>query len=121
MLRTQRARLSMTSLIDVIFLLLLFFMLTSTFSRFGEIPITLGGAGQTSGTEQPRLFLRLTGEGPLLNGRSVPLDALAEKASADTDAPQILVSAAEDATAQGLANALHILRAIDGAQIVVLQ
>ena len=32
----------MTSLIDVIFLLLLFFMLSSTFSRFAEVEISAG-------------------------------------------------------------------------------
>ena len=35
---------ALTPLIDVIFLLLLFFMLSSTFSRFGEIKLDLGGA-----------------------------------------------------------------------------
>lgn len=44
--RTRR-RLSITSLIDVIFLLLLFFMLASTFSQFSEIemaPVATSGA-----------------------------------------------------------------------------
>jgi biopolymer transport protein ExbD len=35
----------MTSLIDVIFLLLLFFMLSSTFSRFGEVELTAAAGG----------------------------------------------------------------------------
>ena len=41
----RRRRLSMTSLIDVIFLLLLFFMLTSTFTRFSEVELTAAGSG----------------------------------------------------------------------------
>ena len=41
----RRRRLSMTSLIDVIFLLLLFFMLSSTFTRFAELELAAGGTG----------------------------------------------------------------------------
>ncbi|WP_367714863.1 biopolymer transporter ExbD [Nitratireductor sp. GISD-1A_MAKvit] len=40
----RRKPLSLTSLIDVIFLLLLFFMLSSTFTRFASVEIS-GGAG----------------------------------------------------------------------------
>ena len=40
----QRRRASITSLIDVIFLLLLFFMLASTFSKFSEIDIAVASA-----------------------------------------------------------------------------
>ena len=41
--RRRSGRLSMTSLIDVIFLLLLFFMLTSTFSKFSEVELAAEG------------------------------------------------------------------------------
>ena len=47
----QRRRASITSLIDVIFLLLLFFMLASTFSKFSEIDIAVAnasGSGQST-------------------------------------------------------------------------
>lgn len=46
-----RRRASITSLIDVIFLLLLFFMLASTFSKFSEIDVAVAnatGSGQSS-------------------------------------------------------------------------
>ena len=45
----------MTSLIDVIFLLLLFFMLTSTFSKFAEIELAAAtsGAGAATGAKPP--------------------------------------------------------------------
>jgi biopolymer transport protein ExbD len=36
---------TLTPLIDVIFLLLLFFMLSSTFTRFAEVPLTNAGGG----------------------------------------------------------------------------
>lgn len=65
----------MTSLIDVIFLLLLFFMLTSTFTRFGEVPLLQ--AGRSADAEVPvdavRVFVRLSPEGATLNGQPVDL------------------------------------------------
>lgn len=65
----------MTSLIDVIFLLLLFFMLTSTFTRFGEVPLLQ--AGRSADTAPPesaiRVFVRLSPEGATLNGQPVEL------------------------------------------------
>jgi biopolymer transport protein ExbD len=37
--RPRRRTIALTSLIDVIFILLLFFLLSSTFSRFGELSL----------------------------------------------------------------------------------
>jgi len=56
----QRRRASITSLIDVIFLLLLFFMLASTFSKFSEIDIAVAnasGVGEVS-TEIAKLRIQ---------------------------------------------------------------
>ncbi|MEJ8560493.1 biopolymer transporter ExbD [Yoonia sp. GPGPB17] len=123
MLVRKRTRLPMTSLIDVIFLLLLFFMLTSTFSRFGEIPITLGGAGEVARTNVTApVLVRITASGPSINGTQTAASELAEAVLmlAET-APQVLVTTTGDATAQILAETLHALRAIPDAQIVVLE
>lgn len=111
----------MTSLIDVIFLLLLFFMLTSTFSRFGEIPVTLGGGAATASVDATQLFLRITEHGTSVNGRAVPESSLVETVGAQGDVVHFIVSASDDATAQSLATVLHILRGVSGAQVVVLQ
>ena len=46
--KTQRRRASITSLIDVIFLLLLFFMLASTFTRYAEVEVTAASSGSAS-------------------------------------------------------------------------
>ena len=118
-----RARLPMTSLIDVIFLLLLFFMLTSTFSRFGEIPMMLGGAeGSVSAAEAPPVLVRIGSDGPTLNGTEIAVDGLAAAIAAfDAAPPRVIVSTTAHATAQGLAETLFALRGIAGAQIVVLE
>ena len=62
--RKPRKRASITSLIDVIFLLLLFFMLSSTFSRFSEVEISIAETrGESTGvsTEQASLVIERTG------------------------------------------------------------
>ncbi len=118
-----RTRLPMTSLIDVVFLLLLFFMLTSTFSRFGEIPITLGGVGASATpTDTPPLFVRVGRDGPSLNGTDFAATAL-RAAIAETGAstPRVIVSTTPEAAAQMLAETLFALRGIAGAQILVLE
>ncbi|MEP5028753.1 MAG: biopolymer transporter ExbD, partial [Anderseniella sp.] len=69
-----RTALSLTPLIDVVFLLLLFFMLASVFHREGEIEIAARG---TSTQEQPSrqpLFVRVHADGRYdVNGE--PVDA----------------------------------------------
>ena len=49
----------MTPLIDVIFLLLLFFMLSSTFTRFSDVEMEIGGGGGGATTVDGAAFLRL--------------------------------------------------------------
>lgn len=71
-----RRRLSMTSLIDVIFLLLLFFMLSSTFARFAEIEISGGVASSTAAGERPDVLLRYDGVEWRVNGLAIADDAL---------------------------------------------
>ena len=114
----NRRPLTGTPLIDVIFLLLLFFMLTSTFSRFGEIELsqaTGGPATEVQPTE--RVFVQLGETRLVLNGTEVELDALAEQVQTG----QILVSLDDDATAQRLVDLLVGLRGREGLSVTVLE
>jgi len=74
--RRRPAVIGLTSLIDVIFLLLLFFMLTSTFLKYA--PMDLGvAAGGTNGRGHPKLIVRVTdADGVAFNGRTVTWDDL---------------------------------------------
>jgi biopolymer transport protein ExbD len=105
-------------LIDVIFLLLLFFMLSTTFNRTGDLPLSVGGAGRTS-TEAP-IFVRLTADDLSINGRSMHLDQAATAIRALSDTPTVLISPEPGVTAQRLADALTALRGLAGAQVHVL-
>ena len=74
----RHSRLSLTPLIDVIFLLLLFFMLSSTFSRYSEISFS-GGGNATGTVSQPDVILSV-GEGELkLNGVVQPLSSIGDQ------------------------------------------
>lgn len=118
----------MTSLIDVIFLLLLFFMLSSTFSRFAEVEIAISGASAnaTQPSDTRMLFLRLTENGMTLNGTPVSSQDLAQAVqthttdTSDTEAT-VLVSVTGRASAQALTDALVALRSVQGLSISVLE
>ncbi len=124
--RKRRATLSMTSLIDVIFLLLLFFMLSSTISRFGEVKLSLGGAGaQTAAPDSKAqiILLRLTADGISLNGTPIETanarDAIAEQRG-NSDA-HLVVSVLKEASSETLVQLLYQARAIPDLKVTVVQ
>ncbi|MBQ0749905.1 MAG: biopolymer transporter ExbD [Roseovarius sp.] len=116
----QRRKLSLTSLIDVIFLLLLFFMLSSTFAQFSEVDLATAGQGQAVSEARP-IFLQLRADELRLNARAVPLDglaaAIAPLAKGDS---RVLVSTAAGVTAQRLTDLLVALRGIPHLSVQVL-
>jgi len=108
----------MTPLIDVIFLLLLFFMLSSTFSSFGEIELNQATAGNAvPGTPSERVFVQLGAGRLVLNGAPVTLEELATR----VEAGQVLVSLDADASSQQLVDLLVQLRGRDGLTVTVLE
>jgi len=107
----RRRPVTLTPLIDVIFLLLLFFMLSSTFTRFGELPLLNAGGG-TAGGATP-VFIQLRSGDVALNGTAMPMNelgaAIAETAPGEEDLT-VLVSIAEGVTSQRLVDLLGELR-----------
>ena len=117
---------SLTSLIDVIFLLLLFFMLSSTFTQFAEIEIISGGGGSPSqGVQQtPPLFLKLQGERLILNGKGLTRDSLTHSVQALSagEPTLLLITPVGDAvSSQTLVNVLIAVRALKNVDIQVLE
>lgn len=103
----------MTSLIDVIFLLLLFFMLSSTFSRFADVELGAAGGSSSSAQKSVPAFVKLSGERVLLNGIQFTHQALAteiERLKASAHINAIIVSVDDSANAQQLVDMLLILR-----------
>jgi biopolymer transport protein ExbD len=116
----QRRKLSLTSLIDVIFLLLLFFMLSSTFAQFSEVDLATAGQGQAVSEVRP-IFLQLRAEELRINARAVPLDGLgAAIAPLAEGATHVLISTDAGVSAQRLTDLLVTLRALPGLSVQVL-
>jgi biopolymer transport protein ExbD len=115
-----RRPLSLTSLIDVIFLLLLFFMLTTTFTRTAELPLVAAGSG-TGVAQTAPVFLRLNPDAVTVNGQTATLSTVTDRIAAlDQNAPRVLVSLAPGVTAQRLADLLATLRRQPGLRVQVL-
>ena len=114
----RRRALSLTSLIDVIFLLLLFFMLTTTFTRTGDLAFSVGGSGAIS-PDAP-VFLRVDVATVSINGAPTPLEDAAAAVAALSPSPIVLISSQPGITAQRLADVLAALRGLSGARLHVL-
>jgi biopolymer transport protein ExbD len=113
----------MTSLIDVIFLLLLFFMLTSTFSKYAEVELLSAGSGSIGPTNQPPIFMRLTQDNVSINGTQHGFDNLLETLKIGTDDVEkqtVLVSVGRTVTSQRLVDLLALLGRADGIIVQVL-
>ncbi|PYG32459.1 ExbD/TolR family protein [Pelagimonas varians] len=112
----------MTSLIDVIFLLLLFFMLTSTFTRFAEVELTAAGGGAAPSDVRP-LFLQL-GEDTLgLNGQTLALSDLPQTLldqKTDSSKLPVIIALRSGVSSQRLTDLLVTLRNVPGISATVL-
>ena len=118
----RRRRASLTPLIDVIFLLLLFFMLSSTFSKFGEIELT--GATASSIAEQPApIYLRLRGDEMAVNGIPVTLETLgaALQAQAASGSNLVLVAMDDATSSQHFVDVYAVARGVDGLGVAIVR
>jgi len=110
----------MTPLVDVIFLLLLFFMLTSTFTKFAEVELfTTSG---TAANDAPPLFLQLGPDSLRVNGEPAALDALTALPNLTNaeEGTTVLVSLTGGVDAQRLTDLLVALRPLTALRVTVL-
>ena len=82
--RTTDAGINMTPMIDVVFQLIIFFLVTSHFARQeAHLPLPLPAADSSEAAksdDQPRLVINVTGDGTLLfSGRSLAAAELEER------------------------------------------
>tara|TARA_B100000678_G_scaffold154917_1_gene129489 strand:+ start:365 stop:763 length:399 start_codon:yes stop_codon:yes gene_type:complete len=122
----RRKRMTITSLIDVIFLLLLFFMLASTFSKFSEVDIELATSGSalSSPSDRPSSELVIKATGALLDGVRVDdADIAAELAHARSPNERLSLSVrvSEDATTQRMMDVLVLLNELKETDIQLLE
>ncbi len=111
---SRRQALSLTPLIDVVFLLLVFFMLASTFVRFSTVKIETAGAGNSQ-ADRTKLALIHIGKdrAVLINGLQVSDDQLSaglEKLIADGKTNAVVV-VRKEANVSDLVSGLAQVRA----------
>jgi biopolymer transport protein ExbD len=108
---------NLTPLIDVVFLLLIFFMVSTTFTREAQLTVTLPEASAKTTSELPeRMEIVISATGKYsLNGRVLAnssmdtlLAALQEESAGDRDLP-LAITADADAAHQ------YVVRAMDAA------
>ena len=110
----RRRRPSLTPMIDVVFLLLIFFMLVARFGVDKVIDINLPSAlGQSSQYEgSPRLVEIKSGNIVSLNGTEIPLDQLSNDLSKLMPSPNalIILRSSTEASTQDLLDVLLYLK-----------
>ncbi len=108
---------SLTPLIDVVFILLVFFMLATRFGQFYDLPVNVQPAESMNKPDDKWLVIELEADGDLnLNGVSFTPDAVADRL--DTQKTKVWVTVSADATLQ---QALAAVDAIKGAGVKDVQ
>ena len=108
---SKRRRLGLTPMIDVVFLLLVFFMLAARFGGMTQVPLSAAASGSAAYEGPPRL-ITLAQESILLNGQEVRLSELSERLPPlmTNQDDVILLSAKAGATTQQLVTVLDALQ-----------
>lgn len=119
---------NLTPMIDVVFLLLIFFMITTTFKKTSDIDITLPKASaQPSKKTQDPLEITVFADGSYsVNGEQVAnqelttlVDAIRQMASGDSKQP-VQLRADGQATHQAVVKAMDALRQLGLTQLAII-
>jgi len=115
--QTDDPEVNLTSLIDVILLLLVFFMVTTSFVRESELAIRLPEASESAETavEQAELAITVTAKGSyfvnnraLVDNRPATLQAAIRKLMPELVAKRVSITADAEASHQSVVTAMDI-------------
>ncbi len=114
-----KKRLALTSLIDIIFLLLLFLMLTSTFSKFSEIELSIASTASEKSVSEKILFLRVSALAVNLNSDEVQINSLSKsiRSLSGNKKASLVISLDQDVTSQRLVDILEIVNSVKGLSV----
>lgn len=108
-------RMNLTPLIDMVFLLLVFFMMTTTFNRESQLEINLPQANASASitpAEMIRVVIDAEGhyainDNVLVDNRLTTLIQALEQAAANQSEPLVMISADQNATHQSVVQAME--------------
>ena len=114
----EEVNVDLTPLIDVVFLLLIFFMVSTTFSHTSEVNITLPTSSKEIMEAKPSsIKIGLNVEGavfingkPLLNAQLATIKTALSEALVGLSEPPIIISADADATHQSVVRVMDAAR-----------
>lgn len=118
--RTKRSP-SLTPMIDVVFLLLVFFMLSARFGADQVLPMTLGGGtGEYSGP--PRL-IETGPEGTFLNGVFLPIDEIVARLETMVEKPEdaVILRGKGGADTQAIIDLMSALTAAGYTNLILVE
>jgi biopolymer transport protein ExbD len=125
--RRQRASFVLTSLIDIIFLLVIFFMVTSQITPFSLLPLTplAGEAGEAPAAQTPPgapISVRILAGRVSIGGRSVPMGEIGKALSGlkSRGVSAILLTPGATATVQDVVTVLEAAKDAEIANVTVL-
>ncbi|MGW8229189.1 MAG: ExbD/TolR family protein [Gammaproteobacteria bacterium] len=118
--RRRDPELNLTPLIDVVFLLLIFFMVSTTFDKQAELNIELPEAsGKVTQTEQFKIEIGIDGAGhyfinqrPIKDNRLVTLKRALEVTMADHKDPKLIISADRKTPHEAVVRAMDAARQV---------
>ena len=122
----EDVHINLTSLIDVVFLLLIFFMVSTTFDTTSQLKIQLPEASEAK-SDDPRRQLKLLIDAngsfflnsrELTNNRSATLRAALERAMSDGPLPIVIQSDAESPV-QSLVTAMDVIGQLGLTQVSI--
>ena len=122
----EDVNINLTPLIDVVFLLLIFFMVSTTFDTTSQLKINLPEASQDQVSAPPqKLNLMIDARGnfflnsrELTNNRSATLQAALERTMAGTKLPIVIQSDA-DSPVQSLVTAMDVVSRLGLTQVSI--
>lgn len=122
----EDVNINLTPLIDVVFLLLIFFMVSTTFDTTSQLKIKLPEASQDKALTPPqKLNLMIDANGKfflnsreLTNNKSATLKAALERAMADGKLPVVIQSDA-DSPVQSLVTAMDVIGRLGLSQVSI--
>ncbi len=131
-LRSVKPLISLVAMIDVLMIMLVFFMVTSTYLNLDMIPVTQGsgvvqegGASSGDGAKSRRVLIRLGADGAVhFSGRPVAADgigAVIRETLDDNPAAEFIVLPSGNASTQALVTVMDSVVAAGGTRLRVVR